>query len=81
MKNIINTGFGTSFLILGVITFALTIVGVILCAGGFALIARMARLLIGINRSFHVTFIWWASTKHGLNHSLEELGHVLRIPH
>jgi len=81
MKNIINTGFGASFVILGVITFVLAVVGVILCAGAFALVARMAQLRMSINRSFHAMAIWWASSKHGLNHSLEELGHVLRIPH
>jgi len=81
MKNIIKTGFGAAFVVLGIIAFVFAIVSVILCAAGFALIAETSKLLIKIKKSFHAKVTWWASTKHELNHSLEELGHVLRILH
>jgi len=68
-----------------------SVVGSIFCAGSALIFrveempsmsrARNTNLKNKIKRSYYVKVNWWTSVKHGLNHNLEELGHVLKILH
>jgi|GEM_PF-3521927 len=67
-----------------------SVVGAILCAGGFALMfraeempsaSREGNVDLKIKESYDAKVNWWTSFRHGLSHNLQDIGQVLRILH